>query len=111
MLVLIILVRLSKPHRRNPTFEKWNVITSAAITISAIDHQDFHRRHVTLAGFFDKPRQLPRSRIILAANAATRGGFSLRFVRRNAFGKDSDRMRIAHAVAAKRAANAVIGSH
>src|SRR5260370_16384973 len=98
MLVLIILVRLSKPHRRNPTFEKWNVITSAAITIAAIDHRDFYRRHITLAGFFDKPRQLPRSRVILAANAATRGGFSLRFVRRNPFPNDSYLIRIAPSV-------------
>src|SRR5882672_10025840 len=70
MLMLVILVRLSEAHCRIAAFEEGLMIATAAIPIPAIDHPDFHRRHVALAGLLNKASQLARRRIILTAHAA-----------------------------------------
>src|SRR5438876_9878251 len=111
MLMVVILVWFSEAHRRIAAFEKWLMITATPVTIAAIDHPNLHRRHITVAGLFDEPRKLSRLGIILTAHAATRHRFSLRLVRRHAFGKNSYRVRIAHAVAAQRAADDIVGEH
>src|SRR5438067_12070336 len=100
MLMLIIFVRLSKPHRRVTTLEKRLMIATAAITIATIDQPNLHRWHITFTGFFNEPRKLPRLRIVLATNAAPRHGFLLSLVRRHAFRENAHRVRIMNAVAA-----------
>ena len=60
MLMMVILVGLSEAHGGITTLQKWLMIAATAITISAINHPDFHRAYVMLAGFLDEARELAR---------------------------------------------------
>src|SRR5205823_5266477 len=50
MLMMVILVGLSEAHSGIATLQERLMIAAASVTITAIDHPDFHRRYVMLAG-------------------------------------------------------------
>src|SRR5437763_10609363 len=89
MLVVVVFIRLGEAHRRNPAFEKRDVVAAAQVTITTIDNHYFHRRHVTLARLLDEACELPRGRIVFAARPATHVGFFRRLARWHAFGEDA----------------------
>src|SRR5205814_6629443 len=68
---------------------------------TAINHPDFHRRYVMLAGFFDEACKLARRRIVFTANAASSHRLGLRLVRWHAFRENTNRVSVTNAVAAE----------
>jgi len=70
MLMMKVLALLRKAHRRKPLLIKRKMIAAAQVTVQTEDQQRLDSRVIGLPHFRDIPRQLPRSRVILAAQPA-----------------------------------------
>src|SRR5207248_9540187 len=104
VLMLVRLVRLGEAHRWESALHERDVIAAAQVSVAAIDQPDAEAGHVLLRALGDEARELPRRGVVLAADAAPRGGLLRRLVRRYTLGEDADALLLA-------GADDVVGEH
>src|SRR5205085_9149263 len=111
VLVFVVLVRLGEAHRRVAVLEERDVVAAAQVSVAPVDRPDAKAGQVLLSRLLDEARELARLRVVLAADAATRGRLLRRLARRHALGEDAHRAVVADAALARGAADDVVGEH
>ena len=111
MLVPELFVYFRESHCRIAALDKRDVIAAASVSIAPVNHHHFALWHKRVADLFDKPCELSRRGVILATDTAPRRCLRRSFVRWHAFGEHTHVVAIAHAIAAERVADDVVGEH